>query len=398
MFLPCRPCCVTCGVSDGKPRTDPKDEGTWVPSGTWAGVGGVTWTFTPNLGDESGETWFFYGSLATSAPGRGATAAEQTDWGNICNWYSNKTSTPSSTSSLSTVLDKRATRLPDEDSVIHVYTDINNESVGDQAVKTAFFWAKQLAGNSGLTTTNAAHDSIFGGVFYFGSIGSLAEVNGGALIINGTNSGQINGGCHVYRIAYGGSVGNVGTINGPAEFYGSTNGGTVNGLGKFFGLSPSGATNAFATTVNGGAEFYGASINYGTIENGITYFYDDSSNSSGGIAQNGARFYSSSDNVEGTVNGGAEFYDTSANGGFGTPDRGVVNGGASFFDSSRNWPSGRVNAGAIFNDAACSMREIGNYYAVPCTRKFVAHPTDLPTCNGTAPAACSNPVLGCGCG
>jgi hypothetical protein len=29
-----------CGVADGKPRTDPANEGTWVPSGTWRGVGG----------------------------------------------------------------------------------------------------------------------------------------------------------------------------------------------------------------------------------------------------------------------------------------------------------------------------------------------------------------------
>ena len=402
MLLPCSPCCEPgCGVPDGKPRTDPKDEGTWVPAGTWTGVGGVTWTFTPNPGDDSGATWFFYGSAGTSKPGGGATAQEQQDWGNLCNWYSSKTTTPSSTSSLPTVLDKRATRLPDKDSVIHVYTDINNESVGDQTVKTAFFWAKQLAGNSGLTTTSAAHDSPFGAVFHFGSVGSLAEVNGGALIVNGINSGQINGGCHVYRIAYSGSVVNGGVINGPADFYGSTNTGTVNGLGRFRGrtdLSPSGATNSVGSTVDGGAEFYHRSLNYGTISNGVTYFHDDSSNRSGGIAQDGARFYNSSDNVQGTVNGGAEFHDASSNGNFGTPDIGVVNGGASFFDSSVNLPAGRVNGGAVFNDAACSRRAIGNYSAVPCAKKFVAHPTDLPTCNGTAPAACSNAVLTCGCG
>ena len=73
MLLPCRPCCKGCGIADGKPRTDPETEGTWVPSGTWVG-GGVTWTFAPNTSGAGGETWFFFGSAATSKPGGGRDA------------------------------------------------------------------------------------------------------------------------------------------------------------------------------------------------------------------------------------------------------------------------------------------------------------------------------------
>ena len=74
----------------------------------------------------------------------------------------------------------------------------------------------------------------------------------------------------------------------------------------------------------------------------------------------------------------------------------LINGGAVFNDTSDNL-GGTVNGGAVFNDAACSQWDIG-YPDAPCTRKFVAHPTDLPTCNGTAPDGCATPFASCGCG
>jgi len=88
-FWECFPCCQGgCGVADSKPRTDPANEGTWTPSGTWDSVGGVTWTFNANPGDDSGETWFFFGSASTSKVGGGATLAERQDWGNP--WQNDK--------------------------------------------------------------------------------------------------------------------------------------------------------------------------------------------------------------------------------------------------------------------------------------------------------------------
>jgi hypothetical protein len=266
----CSPCCGGCGVADGKPRTDPEDEGTWVPSGTWRGVGGVTWTFNANPGDDSGETWFFYGSFSTSKVGGVATLAERRDWGNICNWYSNKTTSPSTLTGVPGAFDKRATRLPPVDAVVHIYTDVSTLTVGPQVVKSIYFWSiSDLLTSSEITSTAAAHDS-----------------------------------------------------------------------------------------------------------------------------DNGAVFNDNSDN-EATVNGGATFNDNSRNTNFST-----VNGGAVFNDNSRNTNFSTVNGSATFNDAACSTRVVGSlgFFGNPCTRKFVAHTTDLPTCNGTAPDGCANAADTCGCG
>ena len=133
----CSPCCRNdCG--DSKPVTDPINEGTWVPSGSWRD-GGVTWTFVENPGDESGETWFFFGFSDTSKKGGGASVAEQRDWGNLCNWYSNKATSPAGAMDTAT-FNKRATRLPPENAVVHIFTDVSTASVGPVTVKNAYFW------------------------------------------------------------------------------------------------------------------------------------------------------------------------------------------------------------------------------------------------------------------
>jgi hypothetical protein len=341
----CSPCCG-CGVADGKPRTDPKDEGTWVPSGTWRGAGGVTWTFTANPGDESGETWFFYGSPSTSRVGGGATIQEVRDWRNLCNWYSNKTTSPSDTSSLTTVLDKRATRLPPDTAVVHVYSELSTYLNGPETAKNVYFWstgslffdnARFLGLGAGLeselTATSPAYDSAGGVVFnnLFAQVEGDAIINGGATFNNNTlNNGVVNGG---------------------ATFNSSTNAGVV----------------------NDGAVFFGTSVNASSTVN------------------DGATFNDNSVNDVGTVNGGATFNNNTLN-------NGVVNGGATFNDNSVNETTGTVNGGATFNDAACTKRFVGSFFASPCTRKFVAHPTDLPTCNGTAPDGCANAADTCGCG
>lgn len=353
-FFPECPCCgESCGVADGKPRTDPANEGTWVPSGTWRGVGGVAWTFVPNPGDDSGETWFFYGSSATSRVGGSATLAEQVEWTNICNWYSSKTTSPSTTSGLPGAFDKRATRLPPQNAVVHIYSRCNLQEAGlgdalPQTVKNLYHW--QPPGNpfgvfanglSQLTVTDAAHDSSGGAVFVGGG-GNFAIINGGATFV--------------------GSSSNIssGVINGGAVFLGT-------------------ATNNFAV-VNDGATFYDLSRNLRGTVNGGAVFYDDSDNHDTG-------FLNAS-----VVNGGAVFNDNSTN------DYGVVNGGATFNSNSRNTAFGTVNGGATFNDAACTSRQVGSFFTTPCSRKFVTHPTDIPVCNGTAPNGCVSNSIDCGCG
>lgn len=297
MFLPCLPCCGDDCPDDGKPRTNPAAEGTWQPSGSWDTS--VSWSFAPNTTGSGGETWFFYGSSATSKKGGGASISEIRDWYNLCNWYSNKTTAPDDVSNLPSDLNKRATTLPPSNAIIHVYGfgGIVTTSGSSPTVQYGYFWQGQVLVGSELSASGVAHDSSHGFIVKSGVSGTLN--NGVKFIANGNNNG----------------------------------------------------------TVNGGAVFLGTSTN----------------------------------SISKTVNGGASFYDTSDN-------QGIVNGGAAFYDNSVNGPLGTVNSGAIFNDAACSQRTTGSFFTSPCTRKFVAHPTDLPTCNGTAPGGCDSASDTCGCG
>ena len=356
VLLPCGACCG-CAVSDGRPRSDPKDEGNWAPSGTWKTS--VTWTFTANPGDDSGENWYFYGSSATS--GASVGGLEMFDWGNICNWWSSRNVDPSAGIFTASSFTTRATRLPPASAVVHIYTTVNTSSVGPQTVKKLYVWNGTIKAGSEISATGTAHDTSGGTVFnnpgsFPGVLENGATINGGA---------QLNGPNYMYT---------RGTINGGAVLNGFSYlglSGTVNG-GATFNDDSSMAENL--ATVNGGAIFNSRSFNYGISHtiNGGAVFNDQSSNASA------------------TVYGGAVFNDSSQN-------NASVYGGAVFNDSSRNLYSGTVYGGATFNDAACSNRTVGSFYAVPCTKKFVAHPTDLPTCSGTALAGCdaSNPSCGC---
>lgn len=318
-FFPgCLCCDQGCSIADGKPRTNPANEGTWVPSGTWGT--GVTWTFQANPGDDSGETWFFYGSTATSNPGGFATLEQRQDWGNICNWYSSKTTSPSVTSGLPGGFDKRATSLPPESAVVHVYSSVSTSLTGPQTIKSCYVWDGVSIVDGELTATGQAHDS-----------------NGGFVFVDANNFGTLNGGATF-------TDGSMNVVNAGSS-----------------GI------------VNDGATFLTGAVNDSEV-NGAATFYDSSYNDSLGV-----------------VNDGAVFNDTATN-------LGTINDGAVFNDTSKNTFLGTVNGGAAFNDAACSERTTGNFFATPCTRKFVAHPTDLPTCNGTAPDGCANSADTCGCG
>jgi hypothetical protein len=239
------------------------------------------WTFTPNPGNESGNTWFFFGSASTSRAGGNATIAEQQDYGNLCNWYSSKTNTPFSGGSAQ-FFDKRATRLPPSDAIIHVYSNLSTVLTGPVTVRSAYFWSGEFVQNSTLTATVPAHDSPDGGSVFFT-----------------LNRGTLNGGA---------------TFNVPARNFA-----TVNGLATFNG--------------NPDASPSSRAFNEGTV-NGNAIFYDNSSNwSSFGIPTNGlvngfATFNNTSVN-EGTVNGGAVFNDNSVHW-----ETATVNGGAEFNDSA----------------------------------------------------------------
>jgi hypothetical protein len=388
---PCSPCCgdPECAIDDGKSRTDPASEGVWAPSGTWRGVGGVTWAFSSTPSTTDGGTWFFYGSSSTSKLGGSATTAEQRDWGNICNWYSNKTTTPSDTSNLFSHLNRRATRLPPTNAVVHVFTNVNTSNTGPVTIKTIYFWGSaQLIDGSELTTTDSAHDSVGGAILNNTSKNTSSTINNGATFNNSAqnSAGTVNDGAVFNNFAENNSLG---TVNGGATFNDSArnNRATVNNGGTFNNSSRN--TDNSDAIVNNGATFNDNAQNIGVS------FIDPFLGlvvTSSPVVNGGAVFNNSSRNTSAIVNGGATFNDNSDN-----RDLSIVNSGATFNDNATNLLA-TVNGGAIFNDAACSTRQVGSFFASPCTRKFVAHPTDLPTCNGTAPNGCVNSADTCGCG
>jgi len=308
----------------------------------------VTWTFSANPGNESGETWFFYGSVGTSNAAGSATEQEIQDWGNICNWYSNKTSAPPEIVTATGApdgLNRRATRLPPDDAVVHIYSNVNTLNVGPVIVKNAYFWASAwFLEASTLTATSSAHDSAGGVVFNDDSVVLLdATINGGATF-------NEDSACSLGAVVNDGAVLNDDALLGE--------GGTINDSAVF--NDESGVNDG---TVNGGAVFNNDSFHFGTLA---------------------------------VVNGGATFNDNSRN------NFSTVNGGATFNDNSV-FSVGRVNDGAVFNDAACSESSRGLFFNFlrpqdGCLRKFVAHPSDVPTCNGTAPDGCANAADTCGCG
>jgi hypothetical protein len=455
----CSPCCENCPGS--KPRTDPKDEGTWVPVVPWpdrtvsgnvfpyAGVGlNENWSFVEREVHGPGNTWFFFGSSSTSKVGGNATLEEQRDWGNLCNWYSAKSSAPPALLPLQIfqgLLTKRATLLPDEDAVIHVYSPISTASVGPQVVKNAYFWASPGVAMTTTDTEITATETIL----------STGFVSVGALFHFGQNWGVINGGASFidptpysmpFTSATGGNGGNAlnfpytnsdGIVNGGALFCGAAfNWAVVNGGAEFitqFSANRSSQSDSSGSpglrggtgVVNGGAIFRGARNQGPTtpaVVNDGAMFFSFAAAAGGNLGVNGsnqgtinggAEFFDSAANGR-TINGGAVFNDTSTNGSVVNDGAvfndastnsfaGTINGGAEFFDQSKNAGGGFffgtvriggiVNGGATFNDDACS--EVFN--TVNGVRIFRANFTDLPTCNGTAPPG-SDATATCGCG
>lgn len=275
MFLGCFPCCGDNCPADGKPRTDPANEGTWVPSGKWRSALGsadqIVWDFVPNPGDESGNTWFFFGSASTSKAGGNATVAEQQDYGNLCNWYSSKINTPYSAAGTGLIFNKRANRLPPSDAIIHVYSNVSTVLTGPVTVRSAYFWSGEFLQNSILTATVPAHDSPDGGSVFLTL--NRGTVNGGA---------TFNYSARNFVATAEDGFGLVGaTVNGVATFNGrednasfvSINEGTVNGNAIFYDRSVNFRAFGIPSVglVNGDATFNNNSINAGTVTGTATF-------------------------------------------------------------------------------------------------------------------------------
>lgn len=436
---PCSPLCNDCGCAF--PYSDPDKERLYEPSGGWAlsvflqpNSARPIWTESQTVGSN---TWFFHGGPLYSNANGNATAEEQTDWGNLCNWYAVRPLPISITALGFTPPVRRATRLPPQDAIVHILTSVSTVSVGPQTVATAYFWGggTRLLAGSEITATQPAyqttHNTVFaylavnegivnGGAFFWdqsSNTGTGAVVNGSASFENYSKNDDhatVNGGASFKSFSTNSNDavvdGNAtfednssndsdASVTGDATFNNSNNASdaTVNGNATFENLSGNlggivDGNAVFDESTNGGflasgqvsgdATFISGSANRGNVDGNATF--TDSSNLFAGVVGGLATFNSTGSN-DGTVNGGAVFNDATYN-------SGTVNGGATFNDNSFHF-QGVVNGGATFNDAACSLQASGS----GATRVFIAHPTDLPVCNGTAPPG-SDASATCGCG
>lgn len=346
---PCNSCCPQgCdGVQDGKLRTDPADEGTWVPSGTYDTGGRVSWSFVPHQESTPGNTWFFYGSEFTSGDG------SPTDWGNPCNWYSAKLFSPPDNAQridentgrvrLQVRLIRRATRLPDENAVVHIYTAVDTLAVGPVTVRTAYFWGRiQTRVDEGVSQNPA----LVPAQFLAGSeLTATHPATGTTRAVVIRNESRI-----------------LGTINGGADF------------GDLSFLHQTGV-------VNGGATFRSNTSNYAVV-NGDTQFLDRSILLYSGIVNGNVELRGRGIN-NGTINGNADFYGESKNVG-----RNWVQVGQSALDLAGGGP-GEVAGTATFYDAACSWR----FEFIDGRTRATASATKRPICNGSAVSITNR----CGC-
>lgn len=342
------PGCACCGAqcSDTSfPFSDPANEGTWVPSGTFPSI---VWTFVPYSPETPGNTWFFSGS-----PDGGTSAAERiaSDWFNPCNWWSHRTVAPSEPRASGSGVDgsftKRATRLPPSDAVVHIYTDLVISS--PVSVQAAYFWRKNGAQGEGSGSPRNLYNRLRGGTMV--ATGTVYGADAGfwledTSITASVSPVELNGNVALRRQ----------TRVQPPLFPNTDFGFVING-DVDMKVGGSGPGILLRGTVNGYVEARDRSTVRATINGG-------------------AKLYNDSTMDGGTISGGAEFYDTSRFTActFGVaPFTGQVNGGATFFDDARS----------------CCVIDSGG-------RKFSAHPTELPTCSGTAPAGTPN-VSSCGC-
>lgn len=423
MFLPCRPCCEPgCKIPDGKPRTDPKDEGTWVPSGTWDT--GVTFTFVPNPGDESGDTWFFYGSRSTSTLDGAADASEQRDWFNICNWYSHSSVDPMAgySSFSASNLPKRATRLPPETATVFVLSDV----AASEPVTVSKLYARGSASiiSGDFTATGSAHDSPGGIVLYNLGVTSSFENNSSNFLRSGVKCAgakvaNVVGDVHMVHIGPTRLPSCSGLIDGNVVAKGSGYiGGEITGTVDAYdavsvaGLVPATVGNLVTMHDNSSVglqdgSVFSSGIVFNNSSRGRSDFtgnatFNDSSECEGEVTGNctfhdtslldffaniigNAEFY---DNAicYGTVTGDGTFYNSSSFSGevtqnaymyqtshFGgdvlgdlhmydtvfMPVGSAVYGDAYFYDSSK-YLSGSIGGIATFNDSACSTYRAGS--------------------------------------
>lgn len=370
---PCSPCCSGTGCSnDGKPITDPKDEGTWIPSGEWPDV---TWEYQANPGDASGNTWYFFGSPETSGDPPFVSVEAQESIFNLCNWYSHieggpavaprdflgpppAEPEPGSTlaeyrAEMRARLTRRANRLPPPGAIIHFYSNASSGVVvHTQLVNHAYLWgAARIGERITMVGQSAAHGTTFSFVLAgpfsirdeilvgFSTPRNSGTLRGGALFIRSFN-GRISSSHSFPRVFDG------------ATFRQSFNDGSVSGSATRAVRFEAGGNYGFASVNNAlPAVFVNSSTNRGYVT-GNAEFYE--SRTTGEVDGN-AWFYSYQESKiqSGVIEGNAFFYGENI-------VRSIVHGIATFFDTSSRSNEWFTLQSPVFNDFSVNLGPVLN--------------------------------------
>lgn len=356
MFLPCRPCCGAgaCQCAGGLPTVDPADFGAMTATGDWEA--GVDFRYGAGTG---GKTYYFYGSECTSKAGGNASVAEQQDWGNLCNWYTDIERSPYD-SYLAVIpfgeLTGKASSLPPTDAVVHILSPVSTATSGAKTVATAYFWASLEGGT--VTATVNAYDSPHPCLFYADTSpysyseypdrpGNKGTVYGGAKFIDyAGNHGTIASGGGTF---IQGSF-SSGDITGDSAFYDNSKciSGTVTGNATFYDnseASPYHSALSLACTITGNVVADYNSLILGSSATGVftqvggTYTGLGASNGYAEVTGN-ITLYDSADFLDGSTQGNLVAWDYSG----AACD---VSGTTTMNDRSRIITAGQTCTGAV---------------------------------------------------
>lgn len=419
MFLPCRPCCGggTCTATD-KPYQDTATATRRIPvSGSWGT--GVSW------GTSSSGPEVFY--FSAHSPGSAAGSVKYFDLENPCNWWSVATTDPPGIqANPSMTLTHRATRLPGENDIVHIY-DYSPAAAGFRAAiayspvkyKSAYCWGDYFGSNfsmqGDITTTDPVFDGDGCSIISINTTGTNGIQLGGTFhgpgvkLHGGRVAGRVNGFVHAY-VKLG--------VQGPSLVTGDV---YLNGASGLIGdtSAPPTAPDASITTC---------------VVEGVVTGRDNANVGSNSHCKGGVELYDSATAVGSSFHPSSgpwlsktiDLHDSAQMGDFASTyaplnwirfygsselrDRSYITAGAptpQFYGTSMYRATGLgkpaipASVGAVFNDDSGSNYTafIAGYGTAYCV-----NPTGsgtggyLPTCNTTAPTYAVDPAAVRGCG
>jgi len=412
----CRGC--GCCHSTSLPVTDPQDEGTWVPSGTWPNV---TWSFVPNQGDKSGNTWYFYRP--------GLQSGQKASWYDPCNWYSRLELSPSEPTAPA-YLTCQANRLPPDTATVIVFSPMSyvdcagnvDSTLSVEARASRFYFFNNGASYMSVLARDFAHNSDYGTVFcdsYFANQGSVAY---GALFVSSNNWGGVYNGARFINSSNQRSYGVSGkatSTNTTVDVVFEQSSTNWNSMGFDNPYAP-GRTQygvqgyqrvryatKFNNSLNSAQVYFDGYFENGATNNHTGYgnatfndsYHGGSSTTSTTRIYGDATFAGASatfglcpprDCIASVIEGNATFSDTSIH-------RGDIYGTATFSGSAVCETLGVVYGNATFQDAACAKR-VAVVGGVSKFQVNKATGTGATICSGTAPTYATAGSATCGCG